>query len=1301
MAFSGISVTRAPDALSDGKFPFAQNIRGYLADQVTSRPPWEQFQPPAAVPQPVRSLEPALGLYKILDTLYLEAVAIEGGLTANLGCSLIPFRPNESPAAWEYVFDSGQQVKILPNSAAPATSIIKKVGIAEPQLPCDALPWLNFQTVLFNVGGGAGSFTHSGTAGAPANGNRLTDVTGEVFADPLGGLTSVQVSSTVQYQKFQFLVNTTLGEGAMVFDVFPGAPQAVSIQAVYYFAGTSGHAILVPANLGTGPGDAGVGISQQQLLSSLRRGAILSLNNGVMHVENVYVWSVTEGPDGSVCIETSTVNTIAAGYTMTAVPAIQIGVGGFAIGQNLTSPDITFQVTAGIGSEAIPLPAAFFTSGSFSFRDNDRIHLSIQVDNPNNLISCRIAIDVSDGTFTKDYYYYEIRPSDLQGALTGVSATQLLQLAAGQLLGQRSEIDSEQATAYNNEIFSSTGGQLLPGGGSPLWTEVTFPISQLTRVGNDQTKTIANAVEFAFAVNCSATVNMAINSFSVFGGSDLDVGVGVPYQYRYRARDSSTGAASNWSPVMRYGVSPVRSQVFVILPGAFPDPQADTFDIERSGGALEDWTYAGSVLIGENFIDIYGDQAIAGNDTLPEDNYEPFPSIGPPLSTNVGGATLTGYIAILKFANSANPSFTAFQQLLPGNQLQVGQQVYTVYARPTFISNVGGVTTNLVQLVENAGSIVGATATVLEPLIANRVLDKVWGPDDNGCLHGVGDVLRPGGVYNTNPQNPDGCNEGVNFNELCAPTEPLINGALIQQTSCVASAIRWWAGRSSQDATGNLRYRYAEIPVGKGLAADFGICTDGNNIYFVGKDGIYAHSGGPAESLTDADLYPLFPHEGVMPGLAVQNIVYNGNTLYAPNYQQSQAFRLAVVNGFLYFDYLDSNNIYRTLTCNLRTRAWTVDTSALVANEEVTIHAGIPIAWSQFAGNFVPQLYAGDTGGELYVTNSNPGANSESVPVILCTREEIGDDVRAEKLFGDIAVDLVCPGGVTVTPVVLGVGQAGFAVVIAEANRTPGIPVELAGELLAQSMGLQFAWTDVSQPGSILFSWQASWVPQPETTGQRFTDWEGGPGNRNLFFQGFELEADTEAAAKIILVRDSDAQQTHAFQGPGGAPNTVNHNGQQTVPYSFIVPFQAHLVRLEPQDTVAWRKFRIRWITRPTPDAALNWIGQPTSYELPGYHHVHHCLFAYASTQPVILTVTTDGVAVPYNLPATPGGAYRKLLVMFKAVKGLVDAWSAVSAAPLQVWQEDIEIFVKAWGDPGPYTKARLLGAPMVPDADI
>jgi hypothetical protein len=294
-------------------------------------------------------------------------------------------------------------------------------------------------------------------------------------------------------------------------------------------------------------------------------------------------------------------------------------------------------------------------------------------------------------------------------------------------------------------------------------------------------------------------------------------------------------------------------------------------------------------------------------------------------------------------------------------------------------------------------------------------------------------------------------------------------------------------------------------------------------------------------------------------------------------------------------------------------------------------------------------------------------------------------------------IDTLPSSLLTIIPLLFGSPQPATSI-FPLVSRVPAFPIDIAGEGLAQSMGLLISWSDQGA-ASILYAWQVSWVPQPETTAGRFTDWDGGPGNRNLFFQGFELEADTGNVIKQIRVRDADTLTLHPFNSNAGV-GQIQHNGQSTRPYSFLTPFQAHLVRLEPQDSVAWRMYRVRWITRPTPDYALNWITQPTSYSLPGYHHVHHSLFAYMSTAPVTVTITTDGNANVYILPST-GGLYRKVLVMFNPVKGLVDVWSAVSTAQFQVWQDDIEIFVKAWGDPGPYTKARLLGAPMVPDADI
>ena len=113
-----------------------------------------------------------------------------------------------------------------------------------------------------------------------------------------------------------------------------------------------------------------------------------------------------------------------------------------------------------------------------------------------------------------------------------------------------------------------------------------------------------------------------------------------------------------------------------------------------------------------------------------------------------------------------------------------------------------------------------------------------------------------------------------------------------------------------------------QIQCQRGLVAPYGICTDKTRIFFWAKDGIGFHSGGPYTSLTDLDLYLLFPHEGTD---TPKNIVRNGVTYYAPDYSRAATFRLTWINDFLYADYQDSTGTPRTLVCFLKTGAWVQD----------------------------------------------------------------------------------------------------------------------------------------------------------------------------------------------------------------------------------------------------------------------------------------------------------------------------------------------------------------------------------------
>src|ERR1019366_5278552 len=99
------------------------------------------------------------------------------------------------------------------------------------------------------------------------------------------------------------------------------------------------------------------------------------------------------------------------------------------------------------------------------------------------------------------------------------------------------------------------------------------------------------------------------------------------------------------------------------------------------------------------------------------------------------------------------------------------------------------------------------------------------------------------------------------------------------------------------------RYSVVQQPIPRGIAAPLGHCTDGVSLFWWAKDGIYSSSKG---SLTDADLYNLFPHDGVL-GMAY---TYMGKTIQPPDYSRTGTFRLTYSNSYLYAPYQDSSGVY-------------------------------------------------------------------------------------------------------------------------------------------------------------------------------------------------------------------------------------------------------------------------------------------------------------------------------------------------------------------------------------------------------
>lgn len=1271
----GMKLNSVPDALPPDKYPFLQNIRAITDSSIQTRSGLTQLYATGGHPVTDINSYAALGtdnLPRFLsrgsdDSIWLDVPSSVGTLAgggSSPGATMIPFRPAESPVPWMYVANGSDYQKFSAPSPSNAVTA-QKVGIKEPQVQCEAAIGGVSTNFLFYLFSSNPAYAAAGTASSAVNQVRITDTVQSVFPDPAYSyLSTVGVSASQNYTR-QMVVSIN-GTATPVQDVYPNQPTAIGILAIYYYSGTTGRCVVVPQGMSGGPGTEGQSIYSQNFLASLRRGSLVKFSGGS---ETCIVWSVTEGPDGTVAFETSTTGTHTNSETFTQPPAIQILGAIPSVSQAITSQTVGFSLSgSGIGTQTSTagLGTPFVTT-DYSFQPEDYFHVSVAFQYLASLTEFKVLLDVGDGTFTSNFYYYTIRVADIQAAVNN----SLTQLGAAQLVTQRALIDTEQAVAARNQGSTESGDQMTPGDGQ--WADILFPLSSFTRVGTDTTKSLqtVNAIQFLF--NMSAASDCSIGWNSVVGGGQPDVGPsGAPYMYRVRPRSSLTGVKGNPSPTMRYGVNPRRCPVTLYLPSASYDPQIDTWDIFRYGGTSTSWRWIGQTAsTNTTFLDDYSDYAAQAGAELELDNLEPWPTIDIPLQ--VASVNVIGTTAVVGITGTTN-----VLRYLPGNEVRIGDvNVYTLRTRPTLISG----TNYLFQFVENAGSQSGVPLLIYEPTTANQHLPYMVGPDASGTIFGMGDPLRPGTVSFAKNYAPDAVPDSYNI-EITPPSEPLLGGETLDGLTFIASTERWWA-MYPQPSNPLQRYSVIQQPMTRGLAAPFAHCADGKTIYWWAKDGICASS--EADPITDADLYNLFPHDGV----AGVNVTYYLFTAYAPDYSRAGTFRLAYCDGYLYADYQDSTGTPRTLVLDIRRKAWVVDAYAT----PVAVHyhpdqqEGTVLTAT---GSTYPLLVVGDTAG--HVSKQTPATNdgSTGIQCVVPTMEWDGGDVRAGEQWGDLWLDSVPVAGITVTPMAGGAPLAGGGTILASASRVQA-PISVGGEVLSDFLGLLCRWTDnfsTQSAPTVLNTWQPSFIPKPETIADRYTDWYDGGTEAAKYVQGFLLHCDTGNVVKGIAVYDSDTLTSHAFTP------AVQHNGESIKAYSFTTPFIAHQVRLQPTDQTAWRFFDVDWIFEPTPEMAETWETQGTSFGFNGYSHIQRIVAAYAATAAVTLTITAfDGTSpVAITLPST-AGAYQKSLQVLTFNKGQLYFFKASSASPFQLYLDDWEVLVGNWGRSGGYLTWKSLGA--------
>lgn len=463
----------------------------------------------------------------------------------------------------------------------------------------------------------------------------------------------------------------------------------------------------------------------------------------------------------------------------------------------------------------------------------------------------------------------------------------------------------------------------------------------------------------------------------------------VNAQYRYVYRSSATGAKSNPSPESPVETIAVLQNTLVATPST--DPQVDKIDWYRLDSNLTNFTYVGT---GPNdftpFVDQLLDADIAGNPILEFDNFEPFPSIDLPKK---GTVNVANGVATWVSGDQFNTRW------LPGTIVVVGTLAYTFDKRPTDATHFTATITEILSGVETIvplASGTNLTYEIAEPLLAAQPLPYMWGPTDNiNFAYAVGDPLRPGTLYWCKGNNLDSAPD-TNQEDVTSPSEPLQNGCIVNGMGMVFSTERAWIiipnfFNALATVTGTIgsQWTLQESISNRGLYIPHCLAVDGGKtVFFRAKDGVYVSPGGQgSQSITDEDLYNLFPHEGEIP----QPVTIGPYIVYPPDDTKPQAQKFSVANGYLYYDYLDTGGIPRTLVYGIQERGWIVDEYQF----PTVVHA------LQEGANVNGTL----TGNNDFSIRPLNKTGNETGCVILLVPSFNAGDTRAEKHFGDLYIE--------------------------------------------------------------------------------------------------------------------------------------------------------------------------------------------------------------------------------------------------------------------------------------------------------
>jgi hypothetical protein len=1286
----GIQLSRPPNNLSEGKYSLLLNVRSLQDGTLQMRAGLNNYLASVLAQMNVHSMRllvdsnpaasnPAMFIVGSGVQLYGNATPgsqpytltpLSSGFSGS-PLSLVAAQPPDSPDSWMYVADSNQMVKVRSDGT------VQNVGIAPPAAPPYAeinnSNWIPVDELSATTG-----WTAGGTAGSPSTSSKVTASTTVAFIEydsadnalTLGSMATVApTNSSGIFSWLNLYCHLVLGgsQTVAVTEVYPGM-DATTVAGVSYDAGTTGMCTVVFT----------IPVEHADLEVAGSTGVA---RNSVVLINGVYyrVLSVTPAPDGSYSMRlNSGTHTIVAGNTAQPVTSFRAQIAsGISAGATVTSTNLNSTVSTGTGTLTKTSALDLSVINGRALQEDDFIHISVAVSNPAAVIGGYVALDVDSTTndFQHNAYYYSFQVSPLEQSVAG-NLTAIATLSLASLQGGAIQTPLSGVAPGNN----FTVGQL--GLGNSQWCTVRFKISQMTRVGTDRTRSLANVAALQISLTVTDSTVLEVVSWGIDGTwlpevTDGDIN---GFVYRFRYRSLATGAKSIPSPATRFQLRPSREEV-LLIGAASSDPQVDVLDWERFGGANGTWDYfATSANTNAASVAVYDNQSASGisdNGANETDVYQPFPVQDLPASGTVNAVGSS-------VAWVSGPKFKL--GWAPGTLITIAQQTYTVYRVRS---------TTLIEIVESVsgGVLTGVAFSIPSPTLLAQPLAKLWGPLAGTTAQfnfGCADPLNPGRLYFTKGNNPDAAPD-TSFIDVTNATEPLVNGFLWDQQSFVFTSARLFALQPSLQGPNLFIPR--ETPVGKGLLLDW-CFTVGPLVWFRAKDGLYETDTIGARSITDEDLYPLFPH-GEEPA---QPVTVRGIIFYPPNDSVKTQHRLEYHNGFVVYDYLNTNGQQQTLFYRVIDRSWWPDRYA----DGTTFNAHYSVE-----GDDTDVLVGGTTGG-MVTRHQGSSDNGAAIVPRVVTPAIDGGDTRSVHQFGDVAVDFqpTAPGtlspsitavSITVTPVfdsLLSPGPSQVLttapLIISEGLELPILDLASGTGLFGRDIALDITWAD---PVIELWEWMPTWLIKPELTILRFTDWDdmGYPGAK--FLQGFKLRANTfNQSIPLVLQYYDETLKLQSIVIP------IQHPDEVLVPYTLPGgPVVVHLARVGQSGESAWIYIAVEdWVWEPMPELASSWITQPTTHDLDGWQHIRDGFLPIMAASPVTLLIIDDTGAPlggGITIPASGGPAvFAKQYWVPVANKSRAYQYSATSAAGFRVFQKDLEVRVKAWGSTGPYRLMRPFG---------